>query len=353
MSPNDRAAKALVILLALSLSPTSAGAQSADPSKAQAQASLREGNTLLEQGRPSEALQKFADAYRLFPSPKLHYNIGQAQSLIPGHEAQAYEAMARFLNEAQDANPELRAAAETQRERLRSKVGLVSVAIDPPDAQLVVDGVGLGKPASEAPLALAIGKHTLAIKKDGRAAAAETITLKGGDTSNVRLRLPPVIVAPAVALPPPPVVVTAPPVTVANVITPPMPSVSERVPAAVIGGGYWTQRHKIGAVLAAVGAASLVFGLVEYVRYFSKADDFRKAGCGTNDLSIGVNCQSLDNQFKSAQVAWIVGYLGAAAFGASGTYFLWLAPAGSAGAVENGAAMSMSPGMTVKVERRF
>ena len=136
MSPFDRATKLLAIVLSLSLTPAIARAQSADPGKLQAQANLREGNALLEQGRPADALQKFNEAYRLFPSPKLHYNIGQAQSLIPGHEAPAYEAMSLFLNDAKDANPELRAAAETQRQRLRAKVGLVSVSIDPPDAEL-------------------------------------------------------------------------------------------------------------------------------------------------------------------------------------------------------------------------
>ena len=77
-----------------------AAAEPVDSAKAKAQATLREGNVALEQGRAEDALAKFTEAYRLFPSPKIHYNIGQAHSLIPGHEAQAYEAMLRFLIEA-------------------------------------------------------------------------------------------------------------------------------------------------------------------------------------------------------------------------------------------------------------
>ena len=118
-------------------------------------------------------------------------------------------------------------------------------------------------------------------------------------------------------------------------------------------GGYWTRRHKIGAALFAVGAASLVFGLVEHIRYFGKADDFRKAGCGTNDLSVGSNCQGVNDQFKSAQIGWIAGYLGAAALGGTGAYFLWIAPAESTGPTESGAAVSMNPGMTINFEKRF
>ncbi len=89
--------------------------------KSQAQAALREGNTALEQGRAGEALAKFTEAYRLFPSPKIHYNLGQAHGLIAGHEAQAYQEMSLFLAEAKDADPSLRGAAETLRAQLQTQ----------------------------------------------------------------------------------------------------------------------------------------------------------------------------------------------------------------------------------------
>src|SRR5450432_395247 len=96
--------------LLLALRPIFAHAEPVEPAKEQAHSSLREGNVLLERGRPVEALRKFAEAYRLFPSPKLHYNMGQAQSQIPGHEPEAYDEMSRFLSEAKDANAKLREA---------------------------------------------------------------------------------------------------------------------------------------------------------------------------------------------------------------------------------------------------
>src|SRR5436305_1430821 len=138
MRPAPKGPKAMVvtILLSCALASALARAETANPAKVQALAILQEGNAFLGQGRSTDALMKFTEAYRLFPSPKLHYNIGQAHSLIPGHEAQAYDSMSRFLTEAVDANPQLRAAAEAQRQKLRAKVGLVGVTADPPDADL-------------------------------------------------------------------------------------------------------------------------------------------------------------------------------------------------------------------------
>src|SRR5438552_6530136 len=167
MRPAPRAPNTIVatIVLSCALASAVARAETANPAKAQALAILQEGNAFLGQGRATDALMKFTEAYRLFPSPKLHYNIGQAHSLIPGHEAQAYQSMSRFLSEAVDANPALRAAAEAQRQKLRPRVGLVGVTADPPDADLLVDEVNVGRVAAGVPAVLGIGSHTLAMKK--------------------------------------------------------------------------------------------------------------------------------------------------------------------------------------------
>lgn len=189
--------------LLLGARPMVARAAPPEAAKAQAHASLREGNALLEHGRPAEALAKFVEAYRLFPSPKLHYNIGQAESLIPGREVEAYQSLCRFVGEAKDASPELRAAAEAQRRQVRSKVGLVTVTAEPAAAELLVDGTkadrALAEITREAPLVLGVGMHRLTLKKGAAISAPETVTIAGGDVVNVRLSLG----APAAASPVP------------------------------------------------------------------------------------------------------------------------------------------------------
>src|SRR3954464_7700837 len=93
-----------VVFLSEALAWTVARAENANPAKAQALAALQGGNSLLGQGCAADALTKVTEAHRLFSIPQLHYNIGQAHSVIPGHEVQAYESMSRFLADAVDAN---------------------------------------------------------------------------------------------------------------------------------------------------------------------------------------------------------------------------------------------------------
>lgn len=338
----SRNAVAAVFFLSWPLASIVARAEPADPAKAQAQARLREGNALLGEGRATDALMKFTEAYRSFPSPKLHYNLGQAHSLIPGHEAEAYQSMSRFLKEAVDASPELRAAAETRCQQLRPKVGLVSVTSEPADADLLIDEVSVGRVSRDAPTAIAIGTHRLALKKDAAVSTPTTITIAGGETMDVRLRLAPAVM-------PPPVLPVAPePAPISPAPAALFPPANLNQAASAPASGSWTWQRKLGAGLAAAGLASLALGVIEHVRYFGKKDDFVSKGCGTEPafLSSHPDCQGLNDQFKSANTWWVVGYIGAAVLGGTGAYFLWIAPGDASGALAASAP-------TVNFEGRF
>ena len=338
-------AAAIALCLTAVFSPRLAQADAADSAKAQAQATLREGNALMGQGRATDALMKFTEAYRLFPSPKLHYNLGQAHSLIAGHEAQAYESMSRFLTEATDANPELRTAAETQRQQLRPKVGLVSVTAEPADAELVIDDVNVGAVARDVPRVVGIGAHRISLKKDSTASTPETVTIAGGEALQVRLSLAPTaIAAPAPALPAAPEPALTP---VTNAVASPPANLLKVGPESQYAG-YWTWQRKVGAGLGGVAVAALAVGIVEHVRYFGKHDDFVKAGCvDDSTLAMHPNCQGLKNQFNSAHVGWVVSYVAASVLVGTGAYFLWLSPD------ESAQATSMTSGVTANMQGRF
>jgi len=333
-------------ILSSMLAPAVARAENQNPAKAQALARLQEGNAFLGQGRATDALSKFTEAYRLFPSPKLHYNIGQAHSLIPGHEAQAYESMTRFLTEAVDANPQLRSGAETQRQQLRPKVGLVSVTADPPDADLIVDDVNVGR-VTPAPMVLGIGTHRVSLKRGEAVSGIRTVTIAGGETLELALRLsagPPV----AVVLPPVVPPAMGPPET-GRTALPRSGEVVQSAPTTPVAG-YWTWQHELGVGLAGLAAVSLAVGVIEHVRYFGKADAFTSDGCGTSDLSAHKDCASLKSQFDSAHTWLVVGYIGAAVLGGTSGYLLWLAPTDPSRA---GPVASVTSGMTANFEGRF
>src|SRR6266550_719215 len=73
--------------------------------KARAQALLSEGTAAYGRGDYAAALDKFTAAYRIFPSPKLWFNIGQANRDL-GRPVEAVAAFDRFLRNAGDAPPE-------------------------------------------------------------------------------------------------------------------------------------------------------------------------------------------------------------------------------------------------------
>ena len=91
-------------------------AQASDPAtsaqaKSRAQVLLTEGSALYERGEFAEALEKFKEAYATFDSPKLLFNIGQANRDL-GRPAEAVDAFEHFLVAARDAAPETIADAK-------------------------------------------------------------------------------------------------------------------------------------------------------------------------------------------------------------------------------------------------
>jgi len=107
----SRAAAALIIAL-VSGGWRSAAAQTSEGTdvRAQAQAHLSRGNDLFTGDRFQEALAEFQAAFAAFPSPKLRFNIGQCQRAL-GHRTEALAEFRRFLDEAEDVAPDLRAEA--------------------------------------------------------------------------------------------------------------------------------------------------------------------------------------------------------------------------------------------------
>ena len=66
--------------------------------KSAAQVRLDEGTRSFEAGDYATALRKFEDAYRIFPSPKLWFNIGSSQRLL----SRPVEALHAFERQAVD-----------------------------------------------------------------------------------------------------------------------------------------------------------------------------------------------------------------------------------------------------------
>jgi hypothetical protein len=122
---SDLRARALVFVVAVSLA--GAAPARAEPAKADgsakraAQAHLHRGNELFTHDAYADALVEFEAAFALFGSPKLHLNMGQCERAL-GHDAAAADHFQRFLDEARDVSPALRAEAERHLAEARAAV---------------------------------------------------------------------------------------------------------------------------------------------------------------------------------------------------------------------------------------
>ena len=108
----------------------------ADPqAKAQAQGLLTAGSALYEKGDYAGALEKFNAAYAAFPSPKLMFNIGQADRDL-SRPVEALEAFEKFLAGATDASPETITDARKSVAELQEKLGRIRVECETTGAEV-------------------------------------------------------------------------------------------------------------------------------------------------------------------------------------------------------------------------
>jgi hypothetical protein len=255
-----------ILVLAMTL------AQAAPPplvkeasAKTRAQVLLREGTALFDRGEPADALQKFEEAYRIFPSPKIWFDVGAAQRTL-ARPVEARESFQRFLDEAPDAPADSRREAQAAVASLAASLGRLTV-----DCALAGVDVSMdGKPLGVTPLPRAIwatpGRHQLAGRHEGMIPDLRELTVTAGTEQTVSLALRPLAGPPSVTsvpiLVPPPVVVTAAPALLA----PPPPATSTAERPLTGRWWFWTAAGAVvvagvvGIVLATRGSATSVPG---------------------------------------------------------------------------------------------
>jgi hypothetical protein len=161
-----------------------------------AQQLLRDGNEMFWAGRVSEALQAFEDAHRLYPSPKLYFNIARCEAGLQ-RRARALTHYQQFLREAHEGDPQVRAEAERQVTALIPSVATLELRQVPANAAVRIDGESAGLTPIEGPLWVEPGAHRLSIELAGRPPWIGTVEAKGGETIAVTLPAPEVSTPPA------------------------------------------------------------------------------------------------------------------------------------------------------------
>jgi len=216
----------LVLALTLSLSatvratdsPAASQSTASDADRAAALALVREGNRLLDQGHPADALEKFRAAHRLVGGDKLRFNIAQALAAMPGHERDAYLEFEQFLELVPNATPEVAKAARAEIARLRATLAFLRIDVKPVGAGVRLDGASVGTAPLSKRLVVAPGSHQLEITSGGFLPYRAAIILSAGQDRAEQVSL--------AAVAPPPVAIAPPPLPAPALNPPPSPTVT-------------------------------------------------------------------------------------------------------------------------------
>lgn len=318
------------VLLVAGLAPRAARAQSAE-----VEGLLRRGVELRREGRDEDALARFADAYRLQPSPRTAAQLGLVQQAL-GRWSEADGLLREALAAPND--PWVRrnrAVLDGASSVAMQHIGELDLRCDAPGARLSVDGgAEQGLPLA-APLRVVAGELSLEVRAEGYETARRRLLLLPGQRLREHVTLRAVEPAPA------PVAVVAASPPVALPVAPPVaPSPARPAPSPARRGAA------IGLFVGA--AAALGVGLAAVVVREGLAADFNDH-CPAD----GARCEGV----RSAAGDWTVGAavsLPLAALMGAGAALLLALPAGARSAqgdrrVSVGVAPSSSPFAVVRV----
>jgi len=309
---------AVLVLLASAPSARAASCPASDAagSKKAAEAQLYQGVELLKIHDYRRALERFEEAYGLLPSLLIFYDLGLAH-LGLGDAPLALESFDRFLAAAPDAPADKRRRAEKYRAELRPQVSVVTIEANVPAAELLVDGLPLGRVSLPRQLYLAPGSHEV-VARAGGSEQPTTISCLAGQTLTFSLQLEhppaPMVVAPPAGQGPvsplgnlPPALAPPPTGAVAVLQTSPPP-----------GRESWARPWVLSA--AAVGVVSIGVGIALGVAARNDANEV--TGESHNGGTFTPSAESAGLRDQQLDVAFLA--LGAAAVVAGASLYAWV-----------------------------
>jgi hypothetical protein len=196
-----RVGKAILTALWLSTTVTTVAATSLGQTPPQTPPS-NDGNGMeatrhYEDGVAAAKLSQWAKAYESFRTAwklKQHFqiaaNLGRAELKL-GKYRDAAEHLAYFLREASGVSLEERQAAQAMLDEARAKVGAVTILVDRADAEVLVDGVAVGKSPIGREVFVEPGRRTVEAKLGGFGEDRRSLDVTAGSSPKVLLTLSP------------------------------------------------------------------------------------------------------------------------------------------------------------------
>jgi hypothetical protein len=156
------------VALAFAVPVFPAVAHADDAAVVEAKARFEEGLALADAGKHEPARLKFQQAWAVFKSPAVLYNLARSEQLT-GHDLEALGHFRLFHRvSATDAKitDAMRDKAKQNAAELAKKVGQVAIEA-PSTARITIDGEAVDEPAHE-PVPVAPGRHTVEASFEGR-----------------------------------------------------------------------------------------------------------------------------------------------------------------------------------------
>ncbi len=176
----------LLALLAVLALAAPAAAQPAGPKKPPTEADKKLAETKLRQaaqqyqaGDRLGAVKTFEEAYAIYPSPIILFNLGKAYHGI-GRNAVAHRSLSRYLRDDKAVKPERKAETERLLRELEKVVGLIEVQVSAAGVVITVNGDEVGVAPLPGPVAVEPGVHMVVALKEGKEVASRQVTVGTG-----------------------------------------------------------------------------------------------------------------------------------------------------------------------------
>jgi hypothetical protein len=185
--------------LALMLLGTMIAEVDVEEAKQRAGELVTRGNELFQQNQLEAALAAFEEAYRTFPSPKIHYNLARTLAAV-GRPLEAIDQYERFVADAGlDPGDGRLKKAQEEVARLEDLIGKLAFVIDIRGSMLSLDEEP-PRPLPDAAIRVMPGPHRVQIETPDGRRFRETVDVAAGETVRVH------VLFPSAAPPPAPIV---------------------------------------------------------------------------------------------------------------------------------------------------
>lgn len=150
---------------------------------------FRKGRVAIQHNRFPDALEALTEAWALKHTYDIAGLLGQSELELGRHRDSA-EHLAFCLRNFPAKEPRAaRRRIEELLNRAKQQVAEVKISIDPPGAEVAVDGNSVGRSPVELPVFLVPGEHRISAELSGYTAASRTVSVAAGRSESVSLEL--------------------------------------------------------------------------------------------------------------------------------------------------------------------